>query len=450
MSQVRARVDRRGGMGQSVLTTGFSRVGGVMQCEGVPLEQIAREVGTPVYVYSTATIRDRYNRLDRMLAPVPHRIHYTLKANSSRGVLDVLRELGAGVDVVSGGELHRALAAGFTANDIIFGGVGKTERELAEALDANILLINAESEAEVRVIDRLAGERGIRARVSLRVNPEITLDTPHDYIKTGGKGHKFGIPHDDVVHVAEVAAALSHIDLVGLDMHLGSQLSRIDPYREGTERLASIFAELTRRGITSMRYLDIGGGLGVRYDTEQPPNLRRFAEMVLPTIAETGLQLIMEPGRFIVGNAAALVSQVLYRKRSGGKDYVVADAGMTELLRPSHYGAYHRIQALRQRTDTRTVDVVGPVCESGDFLALDRELDDVQPGEFLMVCDVGAYGYAMASNYNSRLRPAEVLVDGDRYAVITAREEYDDLLRREIAEPEWVSAETMNVGEARS
>lgn len=424
-------------MGQGVLTTGFARVDGVMCCEGVSLEHIASEVGTPAYVYSAATIRDRYERLARMLAPVPHRIHYTLKANSSLGLLRLLRELGAGVDVVSGGELYRALRAGFAPADIIFGGVGKTEREIAEALDADILFLNAESEAEVRLIDRLSRERGIRGRVSLRVNPEITLDAPHDYIKTGGKGHKFGIPHDDVVNVATVAAGLPNIELVGLDMHLGSQLSRIDPYREGTERLASIFSELAKGGITSLRYLDIGGGLGVRYDTEQPPDLRRFAELVLPTVAETGLQLIMEPGRFVIGNAAALVTRVLYRKHSGGKDYVVADAGMTELLRPSHYGAYHRIQPLRERDGSTTVDVVGPVCESGDFLALDRELDDVQPGDALVVCDVGAYGYAMASNYNSRLRPAEVLVDGDRYAVITAREQYEDLTRREITEPEW-------------
>jgi diaminopimelate decarboxylase len=429
-------------MGQSVLTTGFSRVDGVLRCEGVSLERITADVGTPVYVYSAATIRDRYERLDRMLAPVPHRIHYTLKANSSRAILELLRGLGAGIDVVSGGELFRALRAGFAPSDIIFGGVGKTEHELAQALDADILLLNAESEAEVRIIDRLAKQRGVRARVSLRVNPEITLETPHDYIKTGGKGHKFGIPHDDVVHVALVAADLANVDLIGLDMHLGSQLSRIDPYKEGTERLASIYAELQRRGITSLQYLDIGGGLGVRYDTEQPPNLRRFADLVLPTIAATGLKLIMEPGRFIVGNAAALVTQVLYRKHSGGKDYVVADAGMTELLRPSHYGAFHRILALRERPDRRTVDVVGPVCESGDFLALDRELDDVQPGEHLVVSDVGAYGYAMASNYNSRLRPAEVLVDGDRFAVVTARETYEDLVRREIAEPQWHGEES--------
>ncbi|HEX8943108.1 MAG TPA: diaminopimelate decarboxylase [Gemmatimonadaceae bacterium] len=427
-------------MGQSVLTTGFSRVAGVMHCEGVSLEQIARDVGTPVYVYSAATIRDRYERLERMLGSVPHRIHYTLKANSSRAILELVRSLGAGADVVSGGELHRALAAGFAPSEIIFGGVGKTEREIAEALDAGILLINAESEGEVRLIDRLAGERGMIANVSLRVNPEITLDTPHDYIKTGGRGHKFGIPYDDVVHVAEVTAGLLHVELVGLDMHLGSQLSRIDPYREGTERLASIVAELVRRGIHTLEYLDIGGGLGVRYDTEEPPDLKRFASLVLPTVADTGLQLIMEPGRFVVGNAGALVSQVLYRKRSGGKDYVVADAGMTELLRPSHYGAFHKVVAMRQRGDVKKVDVVGPVCESGDFLALDRELDDVRPGDHLVVCDVGAYGYAMASNYNSRLRPAEVMVDGDRYAVISAREEYADLARLEIAQPEWIDA----------
>ncbi len=228
-------------MGEGVLATGFSRVDGVLQCEGVPLERIARNVGTPAYVYSAATIRDRYARLDAMLAPLPHRIHYTLKANSSRGLLDVLRGLNAGVDVVSGGELARALHAGFAPRDIIFGGVGKTEHELAEALDADILLINAESEAEVRLIDRLARERGITARVSLRVNPEITLETSHDYIKTGGRGHKFGIPYDDVVHVATVAAELRNVTLLGLDMHLGSQLTRIDPYHEGVERLAVIF-----------------------------------------------------------------------------------------------------------------------------------------------------------------------------------------------------------------
>jgi diaminopimelate decarboxylase len=433
-------------MGQSLLTTGFARIGGekagVMYCEGVSLEHIAREVGTPVFVYSSSTIRDRYQRLQRMLAPVPHRIHYTLKANSSLGILRVMRELGAGADVVSGGELYRALRAGFAPSDIIFGGVGKTAAELAQAIDAGILFINVESEGEVHLISQLAAERNKTAAVSIRVNPEITLDAPHDYIKTGGKGHKFGVPYDDAVHVAQIATTLPNVELVGLDMHLGSQLSRIDPYREGTERLASIFAELARRGITGLRYLDIGGGLGVRYDTEQPPDLDRFAELVLPTVAATGLKLIMEPGRFLVGNAGVLVGRVLYRKHSGGKDYVIADAGMTELLRPSHYGAFHRVDAMRERGNTRRVDVVGPVCESGDFLALDRELDDLHPGDFVVVSDVGAYGYAMASNYNSRGRAAEVLVDEDRFAVITARELYDDLTRLEIDAPTWEAGES--------
>ena len=424
-------------MGQGVLTSGFSRIDGALYCEGIALEQIARAVGTPVYVYSAATIRDRYRRLDRMLASVPHRLHYTLKANASRGILALLRELGAGADVVSGGELRRALSAGFPPSDVVFGGVGKTEAELGEALDADILMINAESETEIRMLDRLAREREMTARVSIRVNPEITLDAPHDYIKTGGRGHKFGIPYDEVVHVAEIAAELPNVRLIGLDMHLGSQLSRIDPYREGTERLASIYAEVKKRGIDTIEFLDIGGGLGVRYDTEQPPDLQRFASLVLPTVADTGLKLLMEPGRYVVGNAGVLVGRVLYRKRSGGKEYVITDTGMTELLRPSHYGAYHRIQATRRHDETRIVDVVGPVCESGDFLARDRELDDVGIGDFLAVSDVGAYGYVMASNYNSRLRPAEVLVDGERWAVITARETYEDLTRHEVAKPEW-------------
>lgn len=425
-------------MGQGVLTTGFPRVGGALYCEGVPLERIAADVGTPAYVYSAATIRDRYEQLDQMLEPVPHRIHYTLKANSSRGLLGVVRELGAGADVVSGGELARALRAGFAPRDVIFGGVGKTEHELAEALDADILFLNVESEAELRLIDRLAGERSRRARVSIRVNPEITLETAHDYIKTGGRGHKFGVPYDDVVHVATIAASLAHVELLGLDMHLGSQLTRIDPYREGVARLVAILDELRSLGVDTIEYLDIGGGLGVRYDTEEPPDLERFAALVLPAVAATGLTLIMEPGRFVVGNAAVLVARVLYRKRSGGTDYVVADAGMTELLRPSHYGAFHRVQGVRQSETRQRVDVVGPVCESGDFLALDRELDELQPGDYFAVCDVGAYGYAMASNYNSRLRPAEVLVDGDRFAVITMRESYDDLTRREVEVPRWL------------
>jgi diaminopimelate decarboxylase len=331
------------------------------------------------------------------------------------------------------------MRAGYRGSEIIFGGVGKTDDELREALGANVLLINVESEGEVLRLNELAGERGGAARVSIRVNPEITVDAAHEYIRTGERGHKFGVPLDDAVRVARLAARLPHLELVGLDMHLGSQLSRVDPYRAGTERLTSIADELRHAGVNTLRYLDIGGGLGVRYDTEEPPDLARFARSVLPLVEASGLQLIMEPGRFIVGNAGVLLTRVLYRKHSGGKEYVITDAGMTELLRPSHYGAFHRIEAVGAKTGRTRADVVGPVCESGDFLALDREVQDVAPGDLLAVFDVGAYGFVMASNYNSRRRGAEVLVDGDRYAIVTARESYETLVQQESDEPEWRS-----------
>lgn len=424
-------------MGEGVLTAGFPRIDGLLHCEGVPLDAIAAAVGTPAYVYSAATIRNRYALLEHTLAEVPSRIHFTLKANSTLGVLRVLRELGAGVDVVSGGELYRARRAGFAPADIIFGGVGKTAQELREALETGVLLVNVESEAEVRLIDRIALERGIVAPISIRVNPEITVDAAHEYIRTGERGHKFGIPFDEVVQVALLAASLPGVRLVGLDMHLGSQLSRIDPYRVGTERLVALSRELRARGVDTLEYLDIGGGLGVRYDTEEPPDLQRFQALVLPLVRQTGLKLIMEPGRFVVGNAGVLLARVLYRKRSGGKEYVITDTGMTELLRPSHYGAFHRIDAVRAVDGRIRADVVGPVCESGDFLALDRDLEDVQPGEILAVHDVGAYGSVMASNYNSRPRAAEVLVDDDRFAIVTEREGYGDLVRHEVPDPEW-------------
>lgn len=431
-------------MGESVLTSGFARTeaggregGGTLLCEGVPLDRIAAEVGTPAYVYSSAMVRDRYTRLDDALAPLTHRVHYTLKANSNAGLLRVLRELGAGVDVVSGGELYRAQRAGFRGEDIVFGGVGKSARELREALEADVLLVNVESEAEVRLLDRIAGELGTVARIGLRVNPEVTVDSSHRYIKTGEKGAKFGVPFDDVLTVAHVAAGLPHTQLVGLDMHIGSQLFRLDPYIDGVERLVGLLEQLRAAGIDTLRYLDIGGGLGVPYDGEETLDLRRFARALVPRVQPTGLTLLMEPGRFVVGNAGVLLTRVLYRKHSGGREFLITDAGMTELIRPSHYDAYHRIEAVNPRGGRMTADVVGPVCESGDFLALDREMDQANAGDLLAVYDVGAYGYVMASNYNTRPRGAEVLVDGDRYAVMTARERYEDLVRLEVEDPEW-------------
>jgi diaminopimelate decarboxylase len=408
-----------------------------LRCDSVSLETIAGAAGTPVYIYSATAIRSQYRTLVNALSGVPFRVHYSLKANSSLGILRVLRELGSGADVVSGGELHRALRAGFGPHDVIFGGVGKTDQELVEAIDAKVLLINVESEAELRQVDVLAQARGVRAPVALRVNPEITVETPHSYIRTGEKGHKFGIPYDEAREVAALARTLPHVSLQGLDMHVGSQLSRLDAYEHGLGRLLDLRTQIVEDGATELQFLDIGGGLAVTYDAEEPTDIARYASIVVPAIKETGLQLIIEPGRFIVGNAGLLLTRVLYRKRSGGKELLITDAGMTDLLRPSHYNAYHRIEAVRPSGHESRFDVVGPVCESGDFLALDREMHDAEPGSLLAVHSAGAYGFAMASNYNSRPRAAEVMVDADRFAIVTARERYEDLVRRELLEPEW-------------
>ena len=439
MLEVRAGRDRRGAVGESVLTRPFARVDGVLACEGVPLSTIADAFGTPSYVYSAGAVREQYARLATVLDGVPFRIHYSLKANSCGAILRVLRSLGTGAEVVSGGELFRAQRAGFPASDIIFGGVGKTEREIAQGIDAGILLFNVESDAELRLIDRLARARDVVAPVAIRVNPEITVETPHSYIRTGEKGHKFGIPYDEVREVAQLARSLSNVSLRGLDMHVGSQLSRLDAYRHGIERVLHLLEQIRADGASDLRYLDIGGGLAVTYDAEEPTDLERFSEIVVPAVRSTGLQLIVEPGRFMVGNAGVLLSRVLYRKRSGGKELLIVDAGMTDLLRPSHYNAYHRIEAVNTMDGRTRVDVVGPVCESGDFLALDRELEDLWPGDLVAVHSAGAYGYVMASNYNTRPKPAEVLVDGDRYALVTERETYEHLVSREVVEPDWRS-----------
>ena len=429
-------------MGESVLSAGFAAVDGELSCDGVSLESIARSAGTPAYVYSASSIREQYGRLDRALAPVPHRIHYSAKANSARGILTLLHSLGAGVDIVSGGELYRALAAGFGGSDIVFSGVGKTELELAEALDAGVLLVNVESEGELRLLERVASDKGVVAPVALRVNPEVMVDTPHHYTRTGERGHKFGIPYAHALEVARLAESLPHIRLAGLDMHIGSQVSQLDPYREGMRKLLELLDKLRAGagGAKDVRYLDIGGGLAVTYENEVAMDVEAFAESVIPSIAASGLTLLTEPGRFLVGNAGVLLTRVLYRKRSGDTEYIITDAGMNDLLRPSHYNAYHAIAAVRPDGGRVVADVVGPVCESGDFFALGREVDDVKPGELLVIRSSGAYGYSMASTYNSRPRPVEVLVDEGRFAVITERERYEDIVAREVTNIEWRDA----------
>ena len=419
--------------------SGYGRVGGAIHCDGVPAELIAREAGTPVYVYSATMIRERYQRLDRALAAAPHRIHYSVKANGCRGVLDVLRAAGAGVDVVSGGELFRALRAGFRAEDIVFGGVGKQERELREALAAGVKLINVESESEVRLLSKLAVELRVTATIGLRVNPEVDVRNAHHYIATGEKGHKFGIPVGDAERIGRLALTLPNLTLVALDMHVGSQLHALDAYREGTARLVEIARALRTAG-APIAFLDAGGGLSVPYGDEPEPDLEAYAATVTAAANAIGAELIVEPGRYIVAAAGMLLTRVIDRKVSGAKTYVICDAGMTELLRPSHYDAFHRIEAVAPTTGSTIVDVVGPVCESGDFLALDREMPEVSTGDLLAVHTAGAYGYVMSSQYNARPRVAEVVVDGARWAIVTARESYEDLVRHETPRPDWRDA----------
>jgi diaminopimelate decarboxylase len=424
-------------LGESVLTAGFSRIDGTLHCDGVPLDALAARVGTPSYVYSAQSIREQYGRLSEAFAGTPHRLHYSVKANSNLAILAILRELGAGVDIVSGGELFRALRAGYSGSGIVFSGVGKTATELEEALKADVLLINVESEEELRLVNEVAGGMKLRARIALRINPEVTVDTPHPYTRTGEKGMKFGIPHDEAVRVATVALGMQHVVLAGIDMHVGSQIALFGPYEMGLQRLLALLEQMRTAGASEIRYIDIGGGLAVTYDTERPIDVVQLGTRVSAMLAGTGLELIVEPGRFIVGNAGVLLTRVLYRKRSGGKEYVITDAGMNDLLRPSHYNAYHRIESVASVAGRIVADVVGPVCESGDFFALDREMDDVSAGDLLAVHSAGAYGFVMASQYNSRPKAAEVMVDGDRYGVVTERESYEDLVQGEHVVPSW-------------
>ena len=408
--------------------------------EGVPLPAIAAAVGTPCYVYSAGSIRARYARLSAAFDGVPHHIHFAMKANSNLSVLRLLQELGAGVDIVSGGELYRARVAGFAASDVVFSGVGKSIREIESALEDGVGLINVESEPELIAIDAVANRLGAIASVALRVNPEVTVDTPHAYIKTGEKGQKFGIPRDDVARIARLIRELPHVRLRGVGMHLGSQIANADPMRDALPRLLEAIVTVRAEG-HAIEFMDVGGGLAVAYGPgDVEADVESYARLVREAALETGLTLLLEPGRFIVADAGVLLTQVLFRKHAAGKDFVVTDAGMSDLVRPALYQAYHAIEAVQETTGLVTADVVGPICESGDFFAKDRVMPDSHAGALLAIRTAGAYGYTMASNYNSRPRPAEVLVDADRFAIITERERYEDLVRLERAHLQWRTA----------
>jgi diaminopimelate decarboxylase len=427
---VRTPEYRRGGVGT-----------GVLAVDPALLEAIAKRAGTPVYVYSASLIRAQYHALDDALQGIAHRICYSVKANGSLAVLRVLRQAGAGADIVSLGELRRVRAAGFAPDTIVFSGVGKTAAEIEEAVAAGIGFLNIESTSELDVVSAVARRFGGKVRVGIRVNPDVATDT-HPYTKTGEKTAKFGIPFDDVVNVARRIAADEHLELRGLAMHLGSQLTAVEPYHRGTVKLLELVAAVRASGVTTLEALDVGGGLGVRYHDEQAPAPKAFAEAVVPAIRAAGLKLLCEPGRYLVANAGILLTRVLYGKHAGGKEFVIVDAGMTDFVRPSHYNAHHDIVPLKDGArHERTVNIVGPICESGDFLALDRRLPGVEPGELLAVLGTGAYGFVMSSTYNQRPRPPEVMVEGDRFFIARPRETLDDLVRGEVAEGKsWISA----------
>ena len=414
---------------------------GVLGFDPALLASIAERVGTPAYVYGANLIRAQFHSLDDALQAIPHRVCYSVKANGNLAVLRVLRQAGAGADIVSVGELRRVLAAGFAPDTIVFSGVGKTVPEIEEAIAAGIGFLNIESTSELDVVAAATQNLGKRASVGIRVNPDVATQT-HPYTKTGEKTAKFGVPFDDVVNVARRIAAEPRLRLRGLAMHLGSQLTDVAPYHRGTVKLLELVAAIRASGIATLEALDVGGGLGVRYHAEQAPSPKAFAAAVVPAIRAAGLKLLCEPGRYLVANAGLLLSRVLYRKRAGGKEFVIVDAGMTDFVRPSHYNAHHDIVPLHDggRAE-RVVNVVGPICESGDFLALDRKLPVVKPGELLAVLGTGAYGFVMSSTYNQRPRPPEVMVDGDAYFVARPRETLDDMVRGEVTEPKtWLQA----------
>ena len=411
------------------LLEGFRYREGRLCCEEASISDLATSYGTPLYVYSQAVLEDRYARVDGAFAAVPHLICYSLKANANLGVGKRLAQLGAGADVVSGGELYRALKMGIPGSRIVYSSVGKTADEIAYALQSGILMFNVESEPELSAIDREAKRLGVRAPIALRVNPDVDPRT-HPYITTGMKKYKFGVPTEQVLNLYRQAAESPSLEAVGIQMHLGSQMVSVAPIVEATEKLVSLVRQLAQEGIR-LQYLDLGGGMGIRYRDETPEGPETLASLVLPLLQGLNLTLILEPGRFIVGNAGALLARVLYVKDNGVKKFVIVDAAMNDLIRPTLYDAYHAILPVVQRPGQEKVDLVGPVCESGDFFAHDRELPPLQAGDLVAILGAGAYGFSMASNYNSRPRAAEVLVNGSTSRLVRRRETYQDLVRAE-------------------
>jgi diaminopimelate decarboxylase len=401
-----------------------------LYCEDVPVRLIAESVGTPFYLYSHATLKrhflifnDAFEGLDRLVC-------YSAKANTNLAILKLFESLGSGLDIVSGGELYRGLKAGFSPDKIVYSGVGKRIDEIDYALEAGILMFNVESLEELELINERAGVLKTKAPVAIRVNPDVDPKT-HPYISTGLKKNKFGIDGKTAIEGYNAARQLKHIKVVGIDCHIGSQITDVKPFIEALQSLKDLIEEIKEMGF-KIKYLDMGGGLGITYDNESPPHPKEYARAIATSLKSTRLKLILEPGRVIVGNAGILVTKVLFRKSGMAKEFVIADAGMNDLMRPTLYNAFHAIEPVVSSEGLQiTADVVGPICESGDFLALDRKIDNVKKGDLLAVMSAGAYGFTMSSNYCSRLRAAEVMVNDDRFYIVRDRESYMDLVNGE-------------------
>jgi diaminopimelate decarboxylase len=423
---------------------------GSLHCEGVNLERVAEKYGTPLYVYSAGTILDHYRRLDASVSEIDHLICYAVKANSNRAILNLLSREGAGFDIVSGGELFRVLAAGGDPRCCTFAGVGKSQEEIEYALDQRVLSFNVESEAELAYIDRIARSKGMRAPIALRVNPDVDVET-HRYVSTGRSENKFGIALDRVAEVYERAVRMPNVAIRGVQMHIGSQITEAAPFAEAITKITPLILRLRERH--PLEFFSVGGGIGIVYEssfasgsgdwwsekdrlratTTLPLTIHDYVAAILPLLRAIGLRVLLEPGRLLVGNAGVLLTRVRYIKRTEHKKFVIVDAGMNDLIRPALYQSYHEIVPVREPRDMtwEAVDVVGPVCESGDFFAQDRELPEMKEGDLAALMSAGAYGFVMASNYNSRPLPAEVLVSGEKSALIRERQTFDDLVRGE-------------------
>lgn len=409
----------------------FTYRGKRFYAEAVPVERIAKEVGTPVYIYSRKTLVRHYRAFDSAFSSVPRIICFSIKANSNLAVLKTFAGLGSGFDIVSGGELYRAMKAGADPRKIVFSGVGKTVEEMEYAIKSRILIFNVESAEELRTLNRTAGRLKKKVGISLRVNPDVNPGT-HPYISTGLKKNKFGIEISEAFkEYVHCRRYLKNLDPIGVDCHIGSQITSIGPFEDALVKTSVFIGRLRKAGL-DLRYLDMGGGLGITYDSEDPPSPSRYGKAVMEHTKGLDVTLIFEPGRVVAGNAGILVTKVLYTKKGTKKNFVIVDAAMNDLMRPSLYGSYHAIKPVVKRPGRMIkADVVGPVCESGDFLALDREMAAVKAGDLLSVMSAGAYGFSMSSNYNSRTRAAEVMVDGAGFDVIRKRERYADLVRGE-------------------